>query len=108
MEKIEARRPGKKTVPIISPIQTSAMRDLDDKLRARSVRQEREERCKLGLLCPNCCPPSPRLPIDVLTMDLIKRGHLRAISMCPFDAVELALSYPLSDRVGTRRVTDAG
>jgi hypothetical protein len=84
------------------------MRDLDDKLRARhTVLHEREKHCGLGTPCRDCGPPSPRLPIDVLTTDLVKRGRLRAVSMCPFHAVDVALYYPLWDRVGTRRKVDA-
>jgi hypothetical protein len=84
------------------------MRDLDGKLRARhKVLEEREKRCGLGIPCRDCAPPSPRLPIDVLTMDLVKSGSLRAVSMCPFHAVDTALYYPVWDRVGTRRETDA-
>jgi hypothetical protein len=84
------------------------MRDLDDKLRARhQVLEEREKRCGLGIPCRDCAPPSPSLPIDAVTTDLVKRGRLRAVSTCPFRAVDDAFLYPLFDRVGTRREIDA-
>jgi hypothetical protein len=84
------------------------MCDLDHKLRLRSkVMREREERCKLGLPCRNCCPPLPGLSIDALTMDLVKKGHLRATTMCPFQAVDDALLYFKLNRAMTRRETDA-
>lgn len=84
------------------------MLDLPHKLQARSeVMRTRKTRCGLGIPCPNCHPPSPRLQIDVLTLDLVKAGHLRTIRMCPFHAVDIALSYHERDTEGIRRITNA-
>jgi hypothetical protein len=84
------------------------MSDLDQTLRARwKMVEERQKRCKLGLPCRNCRPPSPGLSIDALTMDLVKKGHLRATTECPFRAVDFALTHFEWNRTMTRRQTDA-